>query len=59
MKSNELPPGIYKDEHWRLPCIDPGHNPPGHIYIEPGSYLIHQCPSCGKRTTVRPTCVFC
>ncbi len=28
-------------------CLDPEHNPPGNIVLEPGSYE-HICPKCGK-----------
>jgi len=28
-------------------CMHPEHNPPMHIYLEPGTYE-HTCPACGK-----------
>lgn len=30
-------------------CLDPEHNPPTHIVLEPGTYK-YTCPSCGKVT---------
>jgi hypothetical protein len=29
------------------PCLNPEHNPPMHIVLEPGVYE-HTCPGCGK-----------
>lgn len=28
------------------PCLNPEHNPPAHIVLEPGVYE-HTCPGCG------------
>ena len=30
-------------------CIHPEHNPPMHIYLEPGTYK-YICPACGEIT---------
>lgn len=30
-------------------CLNPEHNPPGNIVLEPGTYE-HVCPGCGKIT---------
>lgn len=30
-------------------CLDPEHNPPTNIVLEPGTYK-YTCPSCGKVT---------
>ena len=32
-------------------CKNPDHNPPTHIYLEPGIWE-HQCPQCGKKTII-------
>lgn len=32
------------------PCRHPGHNPPGHIVLEPGTYR-YTCPGCGASVT--------
>lgn len=29
------------------PCLSPGHEPPMHIVLEPGTYQ-HKCDACGK-----------
>lgn len=31
-------------------CNNPEHNPPMHIYLEPGTYE-YTCPGCGKKVT--------
>lgn len=36
-----------------IPCMDPQHNLPMHIYIPPGQYLTHTCPSCGQTMTIQ------
>jgi len=39
-------------------CLDPAHNPPMHIVLEPGTYE-HTCPNCGYKiifTVPRVTC---
>jgi hypothetical protein len=28
-------------------CHHPEHNPPGHIVLQPGTY-VHTCPGCGQ-----------
>lgn len=32
-------------------CLNPEHNPPGHIVLEPGKYE-YTCPSCGKTVVI-------
>jgi len=32
-----------------IPCSDPAHNPPMHMYLEAGVYE-YTCPSCGYKT---------
>lgn len=40
------------------PCLNPEHNPPGNIVLEPGDYE-HTCPSCGKKTEFSVPLVTC
>ncbi len=35
-------------------CLDPSHNPPGHIVIPQGKIYRHVCPSCGKVVRIKP-----
>jgi hypothetical protein len=37
-----------------IPCNHPQHNPPGHLYIPPGSQFRHVCPGCGAEMILRP-----
>ena len=39
-------------------CLDPDHNPPDNISLEPGAYK-HTCPSCGKVVVFSIPCIFC
>lgn len=34
------------------PCMNPSHNPPGHLYLRPGQRYVHICPGCKKRTVM-------
>lgn len=54
-----MPTKIIPDDEYgkNLPCISPEHNPPSHIYIPPGSKLVHTCPGCGKVTVIRPNII--
>jgi len=40
---------IYPDKSWdkQSKCLNPEHEPPKHIVLEPGTYR-YECPSCGK-----------
>ncbi len=41
-------------DKWRRPCLDPEHEVPGHIVLEPGVWE-WTCPACGaKRVIVVP-----
>ncbi len=37
---------------WVKPCHDPDHTPPGHMVLRPGIIYEHECPTCGKKTTL-------
>ncbi len=39
--------GLEKIKEAPKPCLDPAHNPPSHIVLEPGTYR-YTCPTCGK-----------
>ena len=39
---------IKKLDEEKLPCLNPEHNLPTHIYLEPGKYE-WECPSCGDK----------
>ena len=41
------------DLHISDRCLNPGHNPPSHLYIPAGKGYRHICPSCGKETVLR------
>jgi len=34
------------------PCLDPAHNPPAHIALEPGAIYKYICPSCGSKSVI-------
>lgn len=36
-----------------IPCLDPSHPPPTHLYIPPGQQYRHVCPRCGCETILR------
>ncbi len=38
-------------------CKDLSHNPPTHLFIPPGEYVIHTCSSCGKETKMQGSTV--
>lgn len=40
---------IEKEQEEKM-CPSPEHNPPSHLYLEPGKYE-HTCPACGKTIT--------
>lgn len=40
-------------------CTDINHNPPSHIYVPQGEMYIHYCPSCGHKSVIYPTVVYC
>ena len=40
------------------PCLDPEHNPPSNIVLEPGVYR-NTCPSCGQSSTFTVPAVAC
>ena len=42
--------GLRKIADAPRPCMHPGHGPPSHIVLEPGTYQ-HTCPGCGKSCT--------
>lgn len=39
-------------------CLDPGHDPPKHIVLEPGIYK-HTCPNCGHSITFKVPLITC
>jgi len=41
--------GLEKIKDAEKPCSHPGHNPPMHIVLTPGTYR-YTCPACGKVT---------
>jgi len=41
-----------------IPCFHPGHNPPMHMVLEPGTYE-HTCPSFGKKKVFKVPIVTC
>jgi hypothetical protein len=46
--------GLKKIADLSKPCLDPSHNPPGHIVLEAGVYE-WTCPACGHATTFTVT----
>ena len=34
------------------PCLDPQHNPPTNIVLDPGGIYEYTCPFCGKKTVI-------
>lgn len=43
---------VYSTKYKELPCKDPEHNPPAHLYIPTGESYIHTCPSCGRSLVI-------
>lgn len=43
----------FDDNHKYIfePCKSSEHNPPSHMFLEPGTY-VWTCPSCGKSTVI-------
>lgn len=39
-------------------CLNPEHNPPSHIVLEPGKHT-YQCPACGKITKFEVPIITC
>lgn len=35
-------------------CLNPQHEPPGHLCIPAGKQYRHVCPGCGRETLLRP-----
>lgn len=52
MKKDKKKGGLRKisDIKFKKRCLSPEHNPPTHMYLEPGEYE-YTCPSCGHVTT--------
>ena len=40
-------------------CINPSHNFPSHLYIQPGKSYTHTCPGCGEQQTVTAPLITC
>lgn len=45
-------------ERFDPPCMDPQHNPPNCIVLEPGRYR-HTCPRCGRQVEFDVPAVYC
>ncbi len=46
--------GFEDDPTFVKPCLNPSHEPPNMLYIEPGKQYRHVCQGCGKVTILRP-----
>lgn len=55
MAAVETPTGSAKapGRVWPIFCDDPHHDPPS-LILPPEGGMTHECPTCGKRTTVYP-----
>lgn len=40
------------------PCLNPSHNFPTHLYIEPGQTYKHVCPGCGNEISVTAPMIY-
>ena len=54
------PGGLRKiaDEYVPRPCLNPEHDPPSMIVLEPGTYE-YTCPGCGETVTFSVPSVTC
>ena len=56
----DLKPGGFKKikDYTKKVCLNPSHNPPSHMYLEPGLYE-YTCPSCGHTVTLNIPLITC
>lgn len=58
VKPEREAPGFHRVDE-RLPCMDPSHGFPTHLYVPPGMKYVHYCPSCGQKAVVYSPTVWC
>ena len=57
----DLKPGGFKkieDYNTKKVCLNPSHNPPSHMVLEPGLYE-YVCPSCGHTVNINIPLITC
>ncbi len=48
MSFRRIDPPRTDQERAQRECLDPGHNPPSHIVLEPGAWE-WECPACKRK----------
>jgi hypothetical protein len=50
--------GLKKIKDAKVPCLNPEHDPPMYIVLQPGTYE-HTCPGCGEKIVFEVPLVIC
>ena len=58
MEIDDIEPGFHKIPVYKI-CTDPQHNPPMGLYIPPGYFYVHKCPSCGNKIMMGGNIITC
>lgn len=60
MNNNPRKSGLEDEpkDAWPKPCLDPQHQPPGHMVIPAGKIYRHVCPACGVEVILRRTITY-